>query len=466
MNNNSLYTTFLLLLFLALSFNNGWCETDFCDGDPRIRTIENKCPGDKHVIRLQYAMSGNPNHALHDLLWPISHYLQNCARGELTFLSRFPRKDITQCLNRSHVDPWTIPAWATCVGIAMIEKLGSNYSFKFESEERLLNGNMKTCYRTETVFGVKPTENGFVGYRGDNFRHVDFYGRNITGKKEVTYNESSLIRLPEEFKVKAFQFMKNAVYKKYGINHRRREPFWNAKLGNTKIRVIVYDRNDTNRRQWANPSVVTQVLDLIEDVDYKFLRSIPKPFIDQVELFSWADIVIAPYGAGMANTIFMKEGTDIIEIWKYCLHNTGLTPKQPREWTGWHARLLGINLTYAQCHVANLPFKESKELIAGRGPENDGLHKVRGEEIFGVFREALERQRDIIRNTRNIRKKFGRQHFERMSEMDSPSIEGNREIDNLYSNERLVYVLAACFALLIMRLLFRIRAGKTKPPLG
>lgn len=383
-----------------LFFEVGKCNSDFdyCDGDPRIRTVEHNCPGNKHVIHMRRTW-GNPNHALHDYLWALSYYINNCARGAVTLLlPDVPLNNIEQCTNRTHDHKKTSPYWSICVIDAMLKKLGPQHSYKFIKSESFLNSTEKICYRTETRVGLLPKENGYYGkHLADHFRILNYYGRNMSMNQGKPYNMSALKPLALTAKKEAFYFIRDAIYEKYDINPERRGLVWNKTAGDDKIRVLVYNRHNVVRRRWVNAEVVTRRLDKMKDVTYKFYETIPRPFGTQVDLFAWADIFIAPHGAAMVNTIFMKKGADIIEIWKFCLHNVASGPKKPREWTGWHAGLYGLNLTYVQSHKSELPFKKPEELFLTQGPETNGTHKVREEDVMSVFYEALERQKEIMR---------------------------------------------------------------------
>ena len=58
----------------------------------------------------------------------------------------------------------------------------------------------------------------------------------------------------------------------------------------------------------------TEVYGYLESIGYKVIYCEDYSFQDQIDMFNGAEYVISPHGAGLANTVFCKEGTKILEI--------------------------------------------------------------------------------------------------------------------------------------------------------
>lgn len=143
-----------------------------------------------------------------------------------------------------------------------------------------------------------------------------------------------------------------------------------------------------------NVADVYKLLHKDHRVEVTFVRRMPRLLKEQVELYSWADVLVAPHGAAMVNTVFMRPGTEIVEIYKRCDMNIEYDRFVPHDWTGWHASLLDVNIQYVQCHRMEAPYKNPSQLLDGKlGPPTDGPHKVRIEELMTLLDSAIERQK-------------------------------------------------------------------------
>ena len=87
------------------------------------------------------------------------------------------------------------------------------------------------------------------------------------------------------------------------------------KLGDTKTKnlKLFIDRSDSifNHCQLINAS---DVWNLLEKNGFQKLKLSSINFQEQVNLFNSADTIVGAHGAGLANTIFSKAHTKIIEI--------------------------------------------------------------------------------------------------------------------------------------------------------
>ncbi len=82
---------------------------------------------------------------------------------------------------------------------------------------------------------------------------------------------------------------------------------------NIKFERIFIDRSDskTNHCKFINN---IQILEYFKKNKFKILQLSKLNFIDQVSIFNNAKIIVSPHGAGLANLIFCKKGTKIIEF--------------------------------------------------------------------------------------------------------------------------------------------------------
>lgn len=265
--------------------------------------------------------------------------------------------------------------WGLCVTHAITDRIGATIS-----------NTPKGCFSSEIRLGYEPT-----GLKVDVAPRGDFRGMSWFGC-ETCENRSSLIPLSDNAKTNALAILRDAVLEMIGVPTREDDG---------RVHVLLYDRNDTNRRQWVNADQVHEKLHNDQRVELIYLRKMPLQFKSQVLLYVWADIVIAPHGAAMVNTVLMRTGSDVIEVWKHCDENVMGNPHMPRDWTGWHAQLLGINLRYIQCHRAESRYKNESELEKkGHGVATDGPHKVRVNEIMEAVEQAVLRQRESFNISR------------------------------------------------------------------
>lgn len=58
-----------------------------------------------------------------------------------------------------------------------------------------------------------------------------------------------------------------------------------------------------------------EILEILEDHDFKIIYCEKMSLLDQINLFSNAEVILGPHGAGMYNQIFCDSGTIIIEIY-------------------------------------------------------------------------------------------------------------------------------------------------------
>lgn len=365
---------------------------DFCDTDPRVHVSTTSCPS-PHLHLALPELDRNPFHALHDILWVASHYLLHCAE-------KFSRKtisiDLLKPYNKSTCSegfpkPRNNSAiWGLCAAAALAERHNAHL------QTLPLSTRSAPCYsKTVHLGGLNNSEDGY-GTLFPHFRKLSFYGRiclpcpahpNLCASGTQL---GSLIELPDEHKAAAVRQVAHAVLTYLRVSDDIKD--------RSLVRVLLYSRGDAVRRRWANVHEVRQRFEKDPRVELRYVPANPKPFREQVELYRWADVVVAPHGAAMVNTIFMRPGTDVVEVWKWCHEDIARERFLPHDWTGWHAGMMGINLQYVQCHDALKRYKERSELHGGKeGVMVLGAHKVRVEEILSVVGEAVERQRGRLR---------------------------------------------------------------------
>lgn len=170
------------------------------------------------------------------------------------------------------------------------------------------------------------------------------------------------MELPTELKRKALQHIRDASMTAVGAK-------WGRVKGDRAVRMVMYSRNDTVRRQWVNANETYEAIMDDPRLAVAMIDEMPRSFPQQIRLYAWADIVVAPHGAGMANTIVMKDGADVVEVWQLCGRRVSWDRYMAKDWNGWHAGLLGLGLQYLQCHCEETGFVEDENLLKERnGP--------------------------------------------------------------------------------------------------
>jgi Glycosyltransferase 61 len=96
--------------------------------------------------------------------------------------------------------------------------------------------------------------------------------------------------------------------------------------------ILFYDRRDATRRIWNNSM---EVKNLLEKEYHASVRLIGKEwkklkFPEQTALYNAYPVIVAPHGAHLANLMFAREGTKVIEL--VCSEG-GSCPRNSEAWT-------------------------------------------------------------------------------------------------------------------------------------
>ena len=87
--------------------------------------------------------------------------------------------------------------------------------------------------------------------------------------------------------------------------------FINPKTNLENSKKIYVTREDSNYRRVINES---DVVTFLRDKGYKIINPQLYEIEEQIEVFSNAEKIVAPHGSNLANIIFCKPGTEILEI--------------------------------------------------------------------------------------------------------------------------------------------------------
>ena len=74
---------------------------------------------------------------------------------------------------------------------------------------------------------------------------------------------------------------------------------------------IYISRRDSGNRQMTNEREIEETL---SQIGFTIICLANASLSDQIRLFADADVVVSPHGAGLANIIFCKKGTKIVEL--------------------------------------------------------------------------------------------------------------------------------------------------------
>lgn len=352
------------------------CAIDFCESDPRVVVKHYNCRSqsiDHGTLLHQPSVNDNPFHGLHDQLWALSYFLHYCTNRQITTMITDDYVDKTACFQD------TPRIWKKCVISALISAKMSNQI----PASSFLQNHRATCYSKTVMFNGSHLPQDGLGPNSTVFRTLTWYGRGCAGISTCNpkvRTRSFRIDLSEERKKGTFCFLRDSVRKYVGLPTASE-----VDIRSMRVRILVYNRNDTTRRRWVNADAIVKELESDPRIEVRMMNRTPTSFAEQVKAYAWANILIAAHGAAMANTIVMDPGADIIEIWKDCKRDISFYRFLPHEWTGWQAPLLGHHIQYARCYVLN-----RSEIHNEVNKITD--HYVDVNEIMKLVGDAVERQ--------------------------------------------------------------------------
>lgn len=82
-------------------------------------------------------------------------------------------------------------------------------------------------------------------------------------------------------------------------------------IPSTGIRRMYISRREASYRMVTNED---DVINLLKRYDFHVVQLEKLSVTEQIQLFRSADVIVAPHGAGLANTIFCSPGTKVVEI--------------------------------------------------------------------------------------------------------------------------------------------------------
>jgi len=354
------------------------------------------CQQSNHLILVKN-LHGNPYHAFHDTAWAVGYYIYYCLQ-----------------------DPKNTHIW---ISSSSIHKINIEHCFKFRQSTEDLSGmrpSWGVCFLSVLAINY--------GIDEKNIHISDFsastYPPGFCWRKQTIfsgyYREFKYLALPRKSTESFWKFFhKYKVFKKRN-DHLQKSVPWNMKrnalinmtksisnyyVGDSKnysfaesenqLQVLLYGRGDVRRRRWRNIDKTIHYLNMDKSINLTTIYNMPSSFSVQVKLFNKADIVITPHGAALANSVFMKKQSGILEIHKCCLSEIRNSPTNLHMWTGWHVKEFSLNIRYLQCHEPEniLSINELKSLELK--PEDD--HGCRYKE-FDVDPKEVLKNLQILRN--------------------------------------------------------------------
>lgn len=274
--------------------NTAGDAVDFCNGDPNIVVVNDvECETDTVLLSVLH-LRANPFHALHDVAWAVVHYAANCVgRSQVLLYLNATLEHPALCMEQEFAAP--PPTWGACLLYTAAVSMGIPERNIFIDAT---NGKHPVHCARKTVHFGDPRA----------FEPAAFRGTNYLGR---TRNNTGFVHMPARMKSFAFTTLARAV--KFAVNGGR--PLTRS---NSKVHVLLYDRMDTKRRIWVDADSFYLRIEDDPRLEVEFISACPNSFREQLLLYQWADILVAPHGANMANTIFMEAGTDVVEIWPCC----------------------------------------------------------------------------------------------------------------------------------------------------
>jgi hypothetical protein len=143
--------------------------------------------------------------------------------------------------------------------------------------------------------------------------YTELRERNILKYPCIAISEENLI-------VNDFVFTQSEAYSgfwhKLDIERLRKTFLIQEKEIDVKIKIYISRKN--SNRSFCNENELEQVLALR---GFKVVYREKMKFMEQIALFSKADIVVSPHGAGLANIVWCSKKTKIIEIFTTTVYN-------------------------------------------------------------------------------------------------------------------------------------------------
>lgn len=298
--------------------------------------------------RLSALCLENPFHGFYDCIWPLVHFLTTCLA-----LRHFKSPPIilinNQLLSEQRRYRWVVVAQETYLqqlkGIAAVV------------EKNLIQGDQCMCVRSLIRF----KDHAF--WRPVRFQYTQkFLNSTITQSHPAGTKRNGLMSF------------RQTILQSLALD---------TSPPRSNSPILLYGREDTKRRIWRNAAAFTELLrkEVNSDTRIYHIKEIPASFASQVNLFNNAALVITPHGAALANSLFMRQNSAILEIaskhcftkkqmgmqkYNYNSHMFG-NISDPNAWVPWHAESLGIYHIIAPCirpEAASSFFETENESLA------------------------------------------------------------------------------------------------------
>lgn len=321
-------------------------DSAFCQTDPGLRheivdTRKNvnkrscvgQCGNTTHFVVRDAAVIApkmlslclmNPFHGFYDCIWPLLHYLSACRPDHPPVVVN------NAIISENRRSRWSVRAR----GMFLKNSEASSEIIDLGS----LREGECICFRSLMTFRKTTL------WRPTRFQYRQSFG-----------NHEVLAPHPALLKRDALRLFRESILKSYGIADERQR---------NVTKIVVYGRHDAPRRRWLNQDQYMTNLSarLPTGFEVTSMKKVAKAFEQQVLDHSEADILIAPHGAAMVNTLFMREGATVLEIAsRQCIDlgntrtatdlNHAVDPTDPNTWVPWHAQSLGLYHLVAPCYV-------------------------------------------------------------------------------------------------------------------
>ena len=170
---------------------------------------------------------------------------------------------------------------------------------------------------TSKVHDLKNIDN-FYFSKLNNFQKEALRYMKINPGKFIDANKFRHIECQNLLAVTHPNYFKKTIFDAHSnipawIIYLLKKKFLNKKLKKIKFNKIFIDRGDS-KQSHCKLINNTSVINLLKKKGYKVLQLSDFRFFDQISIFRNCNKIISPHGAGLANLIFCKPGTQVIEI--------------------------------------------------------------------------------------------------------------------------------------------------------